>query len=450
MVAKESQSYESLLAAYLSNDRSLQEVALQYEQAVLSYQKMQVQNAFNMKLSSGSARLDMSNEETTLSLSPSVSMDFPEIQNSKIEAKLPLTILLNDESSYSINDAGLSLSTDLLSSAKKNRALTLKKAEESLSEANRKKDAKILSLTKEFLQALKSMYSQQSNVLTQEESALSKERDLALLKAQGFEENSAKYRLAYLSWQTQLRSYEEVKRSYEKEVLDFAKKCGVEAFDSDIIIPQEPLRSLETFPKTEFSSIRTSLLNYENNRLSQDAKTPFQLGFNAGYGFSLTEKNQTQEIKNTVSTGLSFKKNGLTASLGMQNTLEALENPRFTFSLDYSFSEQKISQISNAEELVQEKILLLAIDNAEAVYESTLSEKEKQKDTLLWQLDKNKEHESLYADLADDMKAWYDKGIISETEYKQALANYLKAGTERRITELDCLIYNVDIATLFN
>ena len=133
----------------------------------------------------------------------------------------------------------------------------------------------------------------------------------------------------------------------------------------------------------------------------------------------------------------------------MQNTLEKIENPRFSFSLSYSFLEQALSTIAVSEDEVQEKILMQAIENAELTYNSTVQDKQKQKDDLLWQLQKNKDQEALYADLAEDMKSWYDKGIISTSEYKQALTNYAKASTQVRISEIDGIIYNIDIALLF-
>jgi hypothetical protein len=132
-----------------------------------------------------------------------------------------------------------------------------------------------------------------------------------------------------------------------------------------------------------------------------------------------------------------------------QNSLEKIENPRFTFSLSYSFLEQALSTIALSEDEVQEKILMQAIENAELTYNSTVQDKQKQKDDLLWQLQKNKGQEALYADLAEDMKTWYDKGIISTSEYKQALTNYTKASTQVRISEIDGIIYNIDIALLF-
>ena len=292
LFANGNQSFESLLESYLSTDRTYKEVALQYEQALLAFQKTQIQNTFNFSFSTGSAQFDIDKDGSRLSFSPSLSLDIPELQNTRLEAKTSLKVPIQDDSSFGVNNASLSLSTDLISSAKKNRELTLKKARESLDEAKRKKDSKSLSLKKEFLQALKSLFSLQTNLLTQEENALTKERDLALLKAQGFEEASAKYRLAYLSWQTALRTYEEAKRSFEKELLDFSKRCAVDRVYINIKIPNEALFSIHDFPKTEFSTIRSSLLSYENNRLLNEAKTPFQLGFNAAYGFSQLEKKE--------------------------------------------------------------------------------------------------------------------------------------------------------------
>lgn len=447
--SEESQSFAYLLENYLANDRSLKEIELQYEQALLSYKKTQVQNSLSISLSSGTSVLSIDENGTDLSLAPSLSLGLPEFQNTKTEVKFPMTLPLKENASPSIQDAGLSLSMDIISSAKKNRELVIKKAEESLRDASQKKEARTLAVKKEFLQSLKSIYTLQSNLLTQEDNALTKEVDLSLLKMQGFAESSAKYRLAYLSWQSVLRDYEEAKRSFEKEVLDFARKCNVEKLDLFIDLPREELVDISEFPKTSFSAIKTSIQNYENNSLAEKAKSPFTLALNAGYGFSLSGKEESRTVKNTLSSGLTFKKDGLSASLGMQNNLEKIENPRFTFSLSYSFLEQALSTIAVSEDEVQEKILMQAIENAELTYNSTVQDKQKQKDDLLWQLQKNKDQEALYADLAEDMKTWYDKGIISTSEYKQALTNYTKASTQVRISEIDGIIYNIDTALLF-
>ena len=186
--------------------------------------KTQVQNSLSISLSSAPQSYQ-SMKMDNLSLAPSLSLGLPEFQNTKAEVKFPMTLPLKENASPSIQDAGLSLSMDIISSAKKNRALVVKKAEESLRDASQKKEARTLAVKKEFLQSLKSIYTLQSNLLTQEDNALTKEVDISLLKMQGFAESSAKYRLAYLSWQSVLRDYEEAKRSFEKEVLDFARKC---------------------------------------------------------------------------------------------------------------------------------------------------------------------------------------------------------------------------------
>ena len=69
-----------------------------------------------------------------------------------------MTLPLKENASPSIKDSGLSLSMDIISSAKKNRALVIKKAEESLRDASQKKEARILAVKKEFLQSLLNRY----------------------------------------------------------------------------------------------------------------------------------------------------------------------------------------------------------------------------------------------------------------------------------------------------
>ena len=117
--SEESQSFAYLLENYLENDRSLKEIELQYEQALLSYKKTQVQNSLSISLSSGTSVLSIDENGADLSLAPSLSLGLPEFQNTKAEVKFPMTLPLKENASPSIQDAGLSLSMDIISSAKK-------------------------------------------------------------------------------------------------------------------------------------------------------------------------------------------------------------------------------------------------------------------------------------------------------------------------------------------
>ena len=52
-------------------------------------------------------------------------------------------------------------------------------------------------------------------------------------------------------------------------------------------------------------------------------------------------------------------------------------------------------------------------------------------------------------ELENDMKNWYSKGIISESEYRQSKINLENAKVKLAITKIDRIIYNNDLSMLF-
>ena len=91
----------------------------------------------------------------------------------------------------------------------------------------------------------------------------------------------------------------------------------------------------------------------------------------------------------------------------------------------------------------------MSLKKAEENYADTVSEYETERENLLWQYEKNLEEEAMYKELAEDTKYWYDEGIVSESEYRQANSNYAKAILSVTSSKIDQLIYNLDLKSLF-
>ena len=68
---------------------------------------------------------------------------------------------------------------------------------------------------------------------------------------------------------------------------------------------------------------------------------------------------------------------------------------------------------------------------------------------LEWETEQNLEQLNLYQELENDMKNWYSKGIISESEYRQSKINLENAKVKLAITKIDRIIYNNDLSMLF-
>lgn len=443
-------TYEQLLESYTANDRQLKELALSYEQAELSYSKVLIQNGTSWSLSSGSMNAKIAETSTSVSVSPSASVSLPSLNNSQVKISSPLSITLNGEKpSLSVNGAGVSFETDIVSSADEKRSLTLIKAQRSLEEAQRRLEARKLGIEKEFLSALKSLYNAKLTLISKQDTLISRERDLESLLAQGFDSSSARYRTALLSRQTALRDAEVQERSFEKALLNFAHKCSLEIIELDFDLPRAALVSMTSFKKEQYKELEGSTWTHYVNSLSRDAVSPLTITADAGYALAYKEIMGEGEITNTVSTGLSLKYNGLNLSAGVQLPVENIKNPAVSLSLSWSPSEKKLASISDQENALAVQQEILAIESSIDSFENTVSDKDKTREDLMWQMEKNIEQTAMYKDLADDMKAWYEKGVIALSDYNQAVTNYENALVQIKITQIDQLLYDIETASLF-
>lgn len=449
-IVNDTAAYTQLLESYKANDRQLKELAISYEQAELSYSKVLIQNGTSWNISSGSMNAKITGENTTLSVSPSASVTLPSLNNSQVKLSSPLGITLGGGTpAFSVNGAGVSIGTDIVSSADEKRSVTLVKAQRSLEEAQRRLDARKLAVEKEFLSALKSLYNAKLSVISKEDALISRQRDLDSLQAQGFEPSSARYRTALLSYQSALRDAEVQQRSFDKALLNFAHKCSLETISLDFILPESKLISMESFSKEDYKELESSTWTHYVNSLSRDAASPLTITAEAGYAFSYKELRGESEIGNTLSTGVALKYNGLNLSAGVQLPVENIKNPTVNVSLSWSPSEKKLASITDKENELNVQQEILSIESSLESYENTVSDKEKTREDLIWQMQKNIEQLAMYKDLADDMKSWYDKGVISLSDYKQAVTNYENALVQISITKIDQLLYDIEISSLF-
>ncbi len=446
----ESADYKTLLDSYMSNDRQLKELAVSYEQAELNYAKTLIQNGTNASFSSGNMNAKISETDTSVSVSPSASVSLPALNNSQVKLSTPLGFSFGSAgNSFSVNGAGVSLQTDIISSAKDKRAVTLIKADRSLEEAKRRLEARKLAVEKEFLSALKNLYNSKLTLISKRNSLISKQKDVSSLEAQGFEKTSARYRTAQLSYQSALRDAEVQERSFDKALVNFALKCSLETVSLDFDLPDEELLMMESFNKELFKELESSTWTHYVNSLSRDAASPLTLSADAGYALSYKEVKEEAQITNSVSTGLSLKYNGLNISAGVQLPVENLKNPSMSLSLSWSPSEKKLASFSAEEDDLAVQQEILSIESALDSYENTLTDKEKSREDLIWQMEKNTEQLAMYADLKDDMKNWYEKGLINTSDYEESVTNYENALAQIKITQIDKLLYNIEVKSLF-
>ena len=143
-------SLESMLSNYIAQDSQIKNLALKYQQTLLSQKKSDVQNGFNVKLSTGqiSVRTDVFNME------PSLELSFPNLNGTRFSAKVPLDFSKKDDKS-SLSGVDIGVKTEIWGNTKSNLELSEKRTERSVLLAKRALENQILNIEIEFYQIIR-------------------------------------------------------------------------------------------------------------------------------------------------------------------------------------------------------------------------------------------------------------------------------------------------------
>lgn len=435
-------SYAELLQNYCNQDIQFEELAISYQQAELSHRKTQIDNGVEFSASTGSIKIEFADNQVNTSLSPSISVKIPSLSNTEAKISVPISI----EEDVSMQNAGISLSTEIISSSKANRELTLEKSLRSVKEAQRKLTARIVALEKAFLNELKNLYSLGLDVYEAEEDLLTKQISFEGIKLQGYSTTSPKYRSSQLSVKSAEYDLEKAKRKYSNSLEKFLAACGATELDIySLEIPETELLKITDFPKNKFSAIENVVWSNYLNSTSRNNKKDFTLSANTSANFSLM--NET--MSSTIGAGLTAAFKGISGNMNFSFPTNDKSNPSVSFSLSWNPNQSKLASISEETSTLQEQQEVLSLKKAEESYIDTVNEYETNRENLLWQYEKNLEEETMYKELAEDTQYWYNEGIVSESEYRQANSNYAKAILSVTSSKIDQLIYNLDLKSLF-
>ena len=435
-------TYDELLQNYCNQDIQFEELAISYQQAELSHRKTQIDNGVEFSASTGSIKIEFADNQVNTSLSPSISVKIPSLSNTEAKISVPISI----EEDVSMQNAGISLSTEIISSSKANRELTLEKSLRSVEEAQRKLTARIVALEKAFLNELKNLYSLGLDVYEAEEDLLTKQISFEGIKLQGYSTTSPKYRSSQLSVKSAEYDLEKAKRKYSNSLEKFLAACGATELDIySLEIPETELLKITDFPKNKFSAIENVVWSNYLNSTSRNNKKDFTLSANTSATFSLM--NET--MSSTIGAGLTAAFKGISGNMNFSFPTNDKSNPSVSFSLSWNPNQSKLASISEESSTLQEQQEVLSLKKAEESYTDTVNEYETNRENLLWQYEKNLEEETMYKELAEDTQYWYNEGIVSESEYRQANSNYAKAILSVTSSKIDQLIYNLDLKSLF-
>lgn len=484
-----------LLSGYLANDLELQKCALTAQSKLLDWDSAKVENGITLNLSTGTVRIQASAGGTSYTFSPAAEIAVPRLRSAAISAVLPMTKAngFDDDSRNGLflDDGTVKFSAEITDSSARSRNISLLEAERAYIEAERSAQNRAVAAEKEFYGHIKSLYEAASDIFSKKTDVHTDEIELDVLETQGYSRSSSLYRSKQLAVQTGKRNIAEAQRNLERETVVFAMKCGAEFYRSyknehsgssendvpetgtrfgdedtavrnvlDFLpadIPSVELDDILRYKNADYAPAEEASWNVHVARLKAESVRRPKLSAFAGYTF-----NESLSGFDTVDGGLSFSWNGLAAEAGISvptggNALSFdsshsgtdSKHPVYTFSLSFSPETWKLASIEKKQSELALKISEVALKSAFDDYETDVLDKISSRADLQWSETVCAEEYNMYSVLEADSGRWLAQGIITESDYLDALNNKLRARLSILINAVEQIIYNDDIQLLF-
>lgn len=477
----------SLLFGYLKNDLTLQKATLTAQSKALDYDASKINNGISLTLSTGTVKIQSSDDGIRYTFTPSASLDIPQLHDTTLTATLPMTkksgFTPESENGTFLDNGSVKVSTGIITSAPLKRKISLLEAERAYTEAERAVQTQALTVENEFYSNLKTLYNYVSSVLTAKNDLYDDELDLKVLDAQGYSKTSASYRKKYLECQSDRRTVHESLRKLERETALFAVKCGLDyerLFDPSTFDPsnaeaisEQAFQAVMEFLPMEVPSVEMEdVLSYSAekytktesaqwskyiNDLKRKSDYTMELDAYAGYTF-----NESTSKYDTVDGGLTFDWKGITASAGVSlptgnNVLpwdsssggQASKSPVYTFSLTLTPNTWRLASIDKKQDALEEKIDEISVKSAADDYEADVIEKLTERGDLRWSQKSYAEEYDMYSQLEYDMDRWLSQGSVTKSDYLDAANNRDKAQINLLVNAVEQIIYNNEVKLLF-
>lgn len=441
----------SLLLSYVENDSELKNLTIAAKKAVLSYDSTLIDTGFDISLSTGTVTLQLNEDGSKLSAKPAVKASIPLASNLSFTGQTNISSSISDTK---LSDTSLSLGVDLISSSTLTNKITRLKAKRSVTEAQRKIEKRAIAAEKEFYTELKKLLTSVSSIISKRETLYSDEIDFEAKKIQGYSKSSSTYRQAELKVISDQHDVESAMHALIYDSVVFYKKCGFdiqidETVDLMSLVPSdieaiEPV-DVTAYNKELFTEIESAVWTNTINSMERSSKKTYSLSANAGYTF-----DNSNTKTDTVDAGLSGSIGGVALGAGVSMPVGGNNtNPSFTFSATLTPNTFRKNNLTKQQNELTEEQELLAIESAEAAYETKVVELQQKLDTLLWEKQTAETNLSMYEDLEKDMNQLYKQGYISETEYLST-KNDLNSNIIKKVSNLiDLIIYNDDVISNF-
>lgn len=444
-------SVEELLVGYAETDVLLKELDIAVQQSIISAKRTALQNGINLVFSTGNMEIGFDSNDGGITVSPELSLTLPALNNTTITATTPFQI----GTDTSLTEAGVKISTDIISDVAINRSLTIERATRTIELAQRILKTRALSVETEFWQALQALYNSAARVLQAQDDLVTEQIDFNIIKAQGYSIFSAVYRTAELAILSSERAVEESKRLFTSDLGDFAIDCGFPA-DSLTTLPELPvfvaqttLLSITDFDPALYINLDESLWDADFNEKLRDADKDFILSVNAGYDHRAATSVANSPSEDRVSAGLNASLYGINLGAGLSVPFDDPSDPKLNLSFSWDLNEGKLLQLSDEEKQYDARLDDLAVEQAE---DSWIQQVQTSLTTALdlnWERQRNAEEFLVFEDLYTETQDWYEQGLVSSLDLLQTKTNYEQALYRNDRTNLDILIYNLELLQLF-
>ena len=442
---------EDLLLSYLENDIDLQKATLQAEKANLSYESSLIDNGIDVNLSTGSINLKTSKDGVSLKATPTIKVTAPSLNNLSVSAKTNLSVSANNNSP--ISDTNINVDVDIISSAHLQSQINKETAERNRISAVRNLETKALEKEKAFYNEMKSLLNSFNSIVQAQSRLYNDLKDFESVQAKGYSSTSSKYRTSELQVLSDKNTIESEIKSFINDYILFYKKCGIdidlpfggnfmELLPSDI--KEVTLLNVEDFDKEDFVEIENAKWTHEINEKKRKLSSPFSLAASAGYTIDNSLTNS-----DTVNFGLTSQLGGVSLSAGMNIPTIPDPYPTFTLSAGVKPNTFRKNGIKNKQDDLTSEQELLDIQTAMMNYENFVISSKQTYEDLLWKSETTKKNYEMYDDLRKDMKVWFEQGVVSESEYLNAITNANQYKIKMIINQIDLIIYNNDVARKF-
>ena len=359
---------ENLLISYLENDVELKKLTLAAQKTELSQQSVNIDNGFDVSLSSGTVTIAPSADGTKITAKPKAQADILPTSNLSLSAETNVT---SNSDEIKFSDTTFSASVDIISDKNGSRKVSLEKAERATLEANRAVNARAVAAEKEFYTELKNILNSITSVIKNQATLYSDTISFEQTKAKGYSQSSSTYRLAQMKVISDQHTVDSGIKELIHDYVVFYKKCGYDLHfqdETDITalvpsdIPDVDAIDAESLDRELFSKIESATWTNYINSLERDSKKSFSLSATGGY----TIDNSTTK-SDTVNAGISAGYQGLSLGSGVLIPVDG-SNPTFTVTASLSLNTFRKAAITAKQNDIAEEQELLDIQSAQTAY----------------------------------------------------------------------------------